>query len=798
MELKNIPVELKQHAQWVVWRSVVSADGRITKPPFQAKAIGYGADVNDPSTWATFEQAVGSWQANPDSVHGIGFVFTEADDFFGIDIDDELKVAPEAIEVRRQLVTEVLKRTNTYTELSPSGTGLHIIGKGKLPANGRRSSALQIEIYGQGRYFTVTGNIYDNRTELNPEQAIIDWLFKDFLPATTDSQSEIVDTDFNRHLDLPDEEVIRRATNLHSMFAPRFNAQVGCEAGKWSDTFIAVVGVLDQITGKVDQLRRIIMASPMVTQAPPAGDGESRVRKAYRNFDTTLARVRSNNSPFLAQVNHGRQIMEAINQRREQVAKENADRILAQAQTDFSNHGVELLKAFPVDAQYLDLTLPTGFTGEIVKAAMAGCGNPFMKFSIPAVLAMVSGIIGRGYKLPNGSGLNANFILAAGTGTGKTQTMDICESMLGQATRAVEHTLAGQSKSRIIKASASSIQGIFDDFMNTPACVWFISECASQLKQMSDPRSTTDAQLRDAYNDLYDASKTGRMFSPPRSVANRKANLAPIENLSVSTYWTTTTSKFDIFTDDAQDGFLSRVVIIRHAGPAGDAIPEWEMQKTSPANVNDRLVAILAMAKQFDERAMVDPQNTHTMTTVVSSEGIEGEVWAYRQISERIKNAALSGDLPAAYTSVARLPMTALRIAAVLAVVDNPYTPYITPEHFRWAFGYLLQNQVALLSDMDTGELGATMSKDIEIVIREMKKMMRKQKSFGVPKDLLTRHMKQIKPFSTAMPTPGEAVKRTMLELLSLGIVTEVDQVTGGRGRPAVIYTPTESKIWTT
>lgn len=796
MDLKNIPAELKARPQWVVWRSIVN-DGKITKPPYQPKNYIYPANVNEPSTWGSFEQAVGCWQANPTDVHGIGFVFTEADEFFGIDIDDENKVAPEVIELRRQLVNEILNRTTSYTEISPSGKGIHIIGKAKLPSDGRRSTPLQVEIYGTGRYFTITGNIYQNRTALNDEQPVVDWLFKDFLPSTSTNNGEAVeDTDFNRHVDLSDEEVIRRATNLHPLFAPRYNAQVGCEAGKWSDTFIAVVGVLDQITGKVDQLRRIVMASPMVTQAPPAADGESRLRKAFRTFEPTLSRVRSNNSPFLASVNHGRQIMQAINTKREADAKENAERILAQSQTDFSNHGIELLKAFPVDEQYLKLTLPVGFTAEIVKAAMAGCGNPFMKFSIPAVLSMVSGVLGRAYKLPNGSGLNCNFILAAGTGTGKTQTMDICESMLGSATRSVENNISGPSKSRIIKASASSIQGIFEDFMEVPSCVWFISECASQLKQMSDPRSTTDAQLRDAYNDLYDASKTGRMFSPPRSVANRKANLAPIENLSVSTYWTTTTSKFDIFTDDAQDGFLSRVVIIRHAGPAGEAIPEWEMQKTPPNNVHSRLVAMLAMAKQFDEKAMLDPTNTHTMTTVVRTEGIEGEMWAYRQIAERIKNAALSNDLPPAYTSVARLPMTALRIAGVLAVIDNPYTPYVTAEHFRWAFGYLLQNQVALLSDMDTGELGATMSKDIEVVIREMKKLMRKSKGFGVQKNIITRHLKQVKPFSTAMPTPGEAVKRTLVEMVSLGIISEVEKSESGKGRPAVFYTPSDDKAW--
>ncbi|WP_236572277.1 hypothetical protein [Nocardiopsis sp. FR4] len=52
----------------------------------------------------------------------------------------------------------------TYTEVSPSGTGLHLWGTGTLERGWRirRDDHANIEAYGDGRYITVTGNRYAN------------------------------------------------------------------------------------------------------------------------------------------------------------------------------------------------------------------------------------------------------------------------------------------------------------------------------------------------------------------------------------------------------------------------------------------------------------------------------------------------------------------------------------------------------------------------------------------------------------------------------------------------------------
>jgi hypothetical protein len=797
MNLNAIPFELKARKQWVVWRSVIrtnqdSGETSVTKPPFNPANPQYEASVIDPNTWGTFEQATVAFQENPSLLSGIGFVFTADDEYFGIDIDDEAKVQPQHLQQRRELVEEILMNTTSYAELSPSGKGIHIIGKGRLPTAGTRSTAVQVECYAAMRYFTMTGDVINGRASIVDEQQIADRFFSNFRPAPVSMQ--VGDTNVNRRLDLSDDEVIRLAANFHPNFAPRFNAQVDCEPGRWSDAFMMVVGFVERFTGSVEQVQRIVFNSPLVLNAPPAANGETRLEKAKRNFSYVLARTRQNNSGLLAFSEHGRHIVEQMERVKEERAREAAKEILAKAEETLSKSGADVLKAFPLDPRHLALSLPPGVIGEYVKATAAACYNPFFKFAIPATLATFAGIMGRSYKLPSGNGLNMNFVLAAATSTGKTQTMTAWEGFLDRASKQLGNSIQGQSFKRLIRHSTSSLQGIFPDFMDQPSAVWFISECASQLKQMSDPKTTTDNQLRDAYNDLYDASVMGRQFLPPRSVANKKADMAPIENLAISTYWTTTTSKFDVFTDDAQDGFLSRVIIIRHAGAAGEAIPEWDIQFELTPELNAYLVARLAAAKRFDETFQMSPDEAHNLLTMISTAEISGLSWAFRQISERIKNAALDGTLPIAYTAVSRLPVTALRLAGLIASLENPFSPSITEEQYKWAFGYLLQNLTALLSDMDRGELGASMSKDMDVVVREMKRVMRKENAVGVKKGELVHALRQLKPFSLDR-SPGDAVRRTLSDMLTNNMLAETI-LAAGRGRPTTWVHPTEDRIW--
>ena len=146
---ENILEELTERPQWVCWR-YEERDGKATKVPYTPG--GNKASTTDLMTWRSFEYAVREYMDHH-PYHGIGFVFSSADPFCGIDLDDcrgpkSGKIAPWAKEIINRI-------PEGYTEVSPSGTGIHIIAEGKVRGGGMRKG--HIEMYSRGRFFTITG-----------------------------------------------------------------------------------------------------------------------------------------------------------------------------------------------------------------------------------------------------------------------------------------------------------------------------------------------------------------------------------------------------------------------------------------------------------------------------------------------------------------------------------------------------------------------------------------------------------------------------------------------------------------
>lgn len=154
-DFKNIPQELKNAPQWILWRSE-ERNGKKTKVPYQID--GSMAQSSNKRTWSTFATIMKFF--NEQEYDGIGFMFSKDDPFIGIDIDHCVKDG-----VLSPFAQEIIQTISSYTEYSPSGEGVHIIAKGKLPlrgpGTGRKNIDKGLEVYRHGRYFTFTGNSLD-------------------------------------------------------------------------------------------------------------------------------------------------------------------------------------------------------------------------------------------------------------------------------------------------------------------------------------------------------------------------------------------------------------------------------------------------------------------------------------------------------------------------------------------------------------------------------------------------------------------------------------------------------------
>lgn len=162
----KLPVACKELRHWVLWKTAMR-DGRLTKIPIRADS-GLNAESDDLTTWTTFDKVREAFEKGRGGALGVGFVFARSSEISGVDLDHCRDASTGEID---EWAKTYLDRLNSYTEISPSGAGLHVLVKGSIPvtgADGGRQKKLKgdgyrpdaaIEMYSAKRFFTMTGNI---------------------------------------------------------------------------------------------------------------------------------------------------------------------------------------------------------------------------------------------------------------------------------------------------------------------------------------------------------------------------------------------------------------------------------------------------------------------------------------------------------------------------------------------------------------------------------------------------------------------------------------------------------------
>jgi len=147
-EEKNIPQEIMSPPIGVGFKFIPQKDKKAKKVPVNV-ATGGNAKSNDPKTWRPLGEVIA--RAVALGLDAIGFAITKP--IIGIDIDGCVASGVIASYARK-----IISALDSYTEFSPSGTGIHILCKGELPSD-RKFSELGVEMYSGGRFFTITGDI---------------------------------------------------------------------------------------------------------------------------------------------------------------------------------------------------------------------------------------------------------------------------------------------------------------------------------------------------------------------------------------------------------------------------------------------------------------------------------------------------------------------------------------------------------------------------------------------------------------------------------------------------------------
>ena len=216
-EPEAIPETLRERDQWVCWREE-ERDGKPTKIPVTPGAGGFASSIES-ETWASFEAALEYTET--EHADGVGFVFTDDDPIVGVDLDDCRD--PETGDVD-DAALDIIERLDSYTEVSPSGTGYHVLLTSELPEGRNRRGS--VELYNTARFFTVTGDHVERTpTRVARRQDALRAIHREYVQDTerdTASESEqhggaddespttgAADVD----VDLEDEDLLEKARN---------------------------------------------------------------------------------------------------------------------------------------------------------------------------------------------------------------------------------------------------------------------------------------------------------------------------------------------------------------------------------------------------------------------------------------------------------------------------------------------------------------------------------------------------------------------------------------------------------
>jgi putative DNA primase/helicase len=259
----GIPQAMKNVRRWCCWAAVPKqkADGTVeyTKEPRRGHAPGKRASSTDAATWCDFETAYAHVQTG--EMSGVGFVL--GDGWAGVDLDDAFVGAD-----LRPDAAAIVSRLSSFTERSVSKTGVHVIVHAELHRGIKTSS---VEVYGEGRYFTMSGDRLDGcHQTVESRQAELDALVQDLQNERARNTRSLVPTnavsisDDRTRLTPPppasDEEIIERAHRACRGFADLWAGNIAKYDGDDSRADLALAGYLAFMCGpEQDGLVRRLM-----------------------------------------------------------------------------------------------------------------------------------------------------------------------------------------------------------------------------------------------------------------------------------------------------------------------------------------------------------------------------------------------------------------------------------------------------------------------------------------------------------------------------------------------------------
>ena len=742
MSFHNIPNELKQLKQWVCWRYEMTDTGKQTKLPYDPRT-GKLASVTDHTTWCTFDEAVNSTWNGYD---GIGFVFTAYDEYCGIDLDHSENAEERA---RQELIYQ---RFNSYSEYSPSGQGLHIIVRARLP-HGRKRAA--IEMYSAERYFTFTGNVL-NPAPIQERQELAQLLWEEMGPTASPDYyaGDVTPKAF-------DEEVYNAACRAQNgdKFSQLWNGNWQFDYPSQSEADQALMNIIVFHTKNRAQAARLFRMSAL-------GQREKAKRTKFieytidKAFDLTLPPV-----DLSALVDNMNATIAANKQAAlvtSEPARSNPPATGGQART-FDNIDIDLWRN--VD--------PPGVLKTMLDYFMVKSPRPVRSISLAAALSLMAGIAGRAYNV-SGTGLNQYIMILAETGRGKESVASNINKLMG----AIAGTDFEAAWSFLGPSDMASGAGLLKHLAEheTPSFVSITGEIGLRLQQMAHPNANmADKSLQRVLLDLYSKSGAGDVMRPT-VYSDKKNNVPNIHSPAFTWLGESTPSEFYKALNESQisSGLLPRFLIIEFDG---DRPPLNERHESAypPAQ-------LLTWMRDIIDTALKANQAGTPVFVGMTADAREQSRMLDLYCDHKINSLAKGNPLVQLWN---RVHLKVLRLAAVLSVAHNHHSPIIDKPMLEWALSLIMTDVLTISARFESGEVGQSqIGEAFGILSRGMVELMEGRKKLSPTDALLAQSAIVSRSAMMAMTAPYSVYKQdkrlfgeVLAELEKQGVIVKLSKM---------------------
>lgn len=279
----GIPEVLKEKDQWVTWHvacrqcytdhdlgteecTTDGCDGQPSKVPVNPSS-GRNASSTDSSDWGTFDEALSHHRRQDTHSHGVGFVFDAEGMVVGLDLDNVRDPDTGDLEPWAE---DLVERLDSFTEVSASGTGLHIFVLGIKPGDAcrraqestlERFDEAELEVYEESRYFAMTGERLEGTpAEIAERNGTLSEVYEERLtdPADEEQQS-LEDAPTPTAVEnLDDNELVEKAMNADDSgkFKRLWNGDTRAHSGGSDDHSRARMALLCKLAFWTDGDRR--------------------------------------------------------------------------------------------------------------------------------------------------------------------------------------------------------------------------------------------------------------------------------------------------------------------------------------------------------------------------------------------------------------------------------------------------------------------------------------------------------------------------------------------------------------